>query len=70
MTNREQIAWAIGYSEYEDSEVADMISDMVDAIGCSIYFERDRLTEWLGLECDEYNNWGELEPIEEDEGDE
>lgn len=29
MTNREQIAWALGSSEYEDREIADILSDMV-----------------------------------------
>lgn len=61
MTNREQLAWALGCSEYEDKEVADIISDslmeITDEDDCSVavIFGRDKelLTEWLGKECKE-----------------
>ena len=40
MTNREQLAWALGFSEYEDKEVADIISDSLmeikDEDDCSV----------------------------------
>lgn len=65
MTNREQIAFAINYEEYEDREVAEQICDMIDAIGGIGYSLREPLEKWLGLECEpETNNWGELDEKE------
>lgn len=61
MTNREQIAFAIAYSEYDNSEVAEFLCDMIDAIGGSSYSLKEPLTKWLGLKCDEHNNWGILD---------
>lgn len=62
MTNREQIAFAISFTEYEDREVAEQICDMIDAVGGIGYDLREPLKKWLGLECDpETNNWGELD---------
>lgn len=62
MTNREQIAWAISYSEYTDREVAEQIAKMIEAIGHYLGREDEKnLERWLGLECDpETNNWGVL----------
>ena len=61
MTNREWLAWAINYSEYEDKEVANIISDclmgITDEDDCSVAVicgnEKKLLTEWLGKELDE-----------------
>ena len=61
MTNREWLAWALNYSEYEDKDVADMISDCLmeikDEDDCSLAIicgnEKELLTEWLGKECDD-----------------
>ena len=62
MTNREQVAWAFGFGDYEDRNIAEIVSEMLDAIGVYIdRRERKRLEEWLGLSCDpETNNWGIL----------
>lgn len=65
MTNREQLESSINYSEYQDSEIAEVLCDMIDAIGGSSYELKKPLTKWLGLECDaETNNWGELDKKE------
>jgi hypothetical protein len=62
MTNREQIAWAISFSEYEDKEVADQICGMIDAVGGNTFCLKESLEKWLGLECEpDTNNCGELE---------
>lgn len=62
MTNREQLAWALAFTDYGNGEVADILSDFADAVGGSLYFERGNIEKWLGLECEnETNNWGELE---------
>ncbi len=61
MTNREQLAWALGFSEYEDKEVADIIADrlmeITDEDDCSVAVicgkDKELLTEWLGKECAE-----------------
>ena len=61
MTNREQLAWALGYSEYEDKEVADIIADrlmeITDEDDCSVAVicgkDKELLTEWLGKESPE-----------------
>lgn len=62
MTNREQVSWAFGFGDYDDSNIANIVSEMLDAIGVYIdRRERKRLEEWLGLNCDpETNNWGVL----------
>lgn len=61
MTNREQLAFALSFSDYDNREVADILSDFADAVGGSLYFERKNIEKWLGLECEkETNNWGEL----------
>ena len=65
MTNREQIESSINYSEYEDREIAEVLCDMIDAIGGMSYGLKEPLTKWLGLECDpKTNNWGELDKKE------
>ena len=62
MTNREQIAWAINYSEYEDSEIAEEICEMIDAVGGISYDLKEPIRKWLSLNCNpETNNWGELD---------
>lgn len=33
MTNREQVAWSFGFSDYDDGEIAQIVSDMLDAAG-------------------------------------
>lgn len=61
MTNREQLAFALGFSEYEDKEVADIIADclmgITDEDDCSVAVicgkDKELLTEWLGKECEE-----------------
>lgn len=61
MTNREQLAWTLGFSEYEDKEVADIIADrlmeITDEDDCSVAVicgrDKELLTEWLGKECKE-----------------
>lgn len=68
MTNREQIAWSFGFSDYDDRDIALIVSDILDAAGVAylIQADLDRLGKWLGLECDpETNNWGVLEDDEE-----
>lgn len=62
MTNREQIAWAFGFGDYDDFDIADIVSDMLNAaVGYYLLAdERDRVKKWLGLQCDEDNNWGVL----------
>ena len=58
MTNREQLAWALGFSEYEDKEVADIIADrlmeITDEDDCSVAVicgkDKELLTEWLEKE--------------------
>lgn len=67
MTNREQLAFALAFSDYSDQEVAHILSDFADAVGGSLYFQRSNIEKWLGLECEEEsNNWGELEDILDD----
>lgn len=64
MTNREQVSWAFGFSEYDDRAIARIVSDMLDAanVACMLQADRDRLEKWLRLDCDpETNNWGVLE---------
>ena len=62
MTNREQITFTLQYSEYEDSEVAEQLCDMINAVGGLGWDLRKPLTKWLGLECDaDTNNWGKLD---------
>lgn len=64
MTNREQIAASIGFSDYGDRTVAEEIARMLDAadVACLDSEDVDRLAAWMGLECDEDNEWGKLEP--------
>jgi len=69
MTNREQVAWAMKFSDYENSEVAGIIIDMCQACGIPAYhfMHRENIEKWLGLECDpETNNWGELDLPDEE----
>lgn len=63
MTNREQVAFSFKFEDYDDRDIAEIVSDMLDAIGVYIDSEeRARLKKWLGLHCDpETNNWGILE---------
>ncbi len=68
MTNREQLAFSLAFGDYDNKIVADILSDFADAVGGSLYFERENIEKWLGLECDkETNNWGELELEDESE---
>ena len=61
MTNRERLAFVLGFSEYGDKEVADFISDslmeITDEDDCSVAVicgrDKELLTEWLGKECEE-----------------
>lgn len=61
MTNREQLAFVLGFSEYEDKDIADIISDslmeITDEDDCSVAVicvkDKKLLTEWLGKECKE-----------------
>lgn len=72
MTNREQIAWTFGFGDYDSRDVAQIVSDMLNAAGVAYLLQSDRyrLENWLDLECDpETNNWGELEEMCEDETD-
>lgn len=61
MTNREQVAWAFAFSDYNCDDLAVIVSDMLDAAH-SAYMtsgDKDRLAAWLKLECDpETNEWG------------
>lgn len=69
MTNREQIAWSFGFSDYDDRDIARIVSDMLDAanVAFMLQADRDRLEKWLGLDCDpETNNWGVLPDPPED----
>ena len=62
MKNREQITWSFGFGDYDDRAVAEIVSEMLDAVG--VYMDREertRLERWMGLDCDpETNNWGVL----------
>lgn len=63
MTNREQVTWSFGFSDYDDRAIAQIVSDMLDAAGAAYLdsADRARLERWLGLHCDpETNNWGVL----------
>ena len=61
MTNREWLAWALNFSDYQDKDIADMISDCLMeitdeedrslAVICGN--EKELLTEWLGKECED-----------------
>lgn len=64
MTNREQVAWAFGFGDYNDRDVAEIVSEMLDAAGVAYLDGADqaRLEKWFGLDCEpETNNWGILE---------
>ena len=63
MTNREQVTFSFEFGDYDNRNIADIVSDMLDAIGVYIDSEEQaRLEKWLGLHCDpETNNWGILE---------
>lgn len=63
MTNREQVAWSFGFSDYDDRAVAEIVAEMLDAAGVAYLVSEDRarLEKWLGLQCDDGNNWGVLE---------
>ncbi len=58
MTNRERLAFAIAFTEYTDSEVADIISDCFmkitddEDVSVAVICGKDKelLTEWLGKE--------------------
>ena len=63
MTNREQVAWALGFGDYDTRNVAEIIADMMGAIGG--FMDRDE-RQRLDLSCDENNNWGVL-PDENEE---
>jgi hypothetical protein len=60
MTNREYLAFAIAFTEYADSEVADIISDFLmeitddedTSIAVICGKDKELLTEWLGKEAD------------------
>lgn len=60
MTNREWLAHMLNNTEYEEREIADMISDALmeirddDDSPVAIIFgnKKKLLTEWLGKECD------------------
>lgn len=63
MTNREQVAWSFGFSDYDDRAIAQIVSDMLDAAGVAYMDSADitQLERWLELFCDpEINNWGVL----------
>ena len=63
MTNREHVAWSFGFSDYDDGEIAQIVSDMLDAAGVAYLDSSDitQLERWLKLFCDpETNNWGVL----------
>lgn len=64
MTNREQVAWAFAFSDYDANDLAVIVSDMLDAAKASYMnrYGRERLAAWLKLECDpDTNNWGILQ---------
>lgn len=63
MTNREQIAWALRSEIYSNRDIADIVSDMLDAADAAFLGteDRKRIEKWMGLQCDEDNNWGVLE---------
>ncbi|MDY3078844.1 MAG: hypothetical protein SOR56_01305 [Oscillospiraceae bacterium] len=63
MTNREQVTFSFEFGDYDNRNIAEIVSDMLDAIGVYIDSEEQaRLEKWLGLHCDpETNNWGILE---------
>lgn len=63
MTNREQVAWSFGFSDYDDRAIAQIVSDMLDEAGVACLDSADitQLERWLELFCDpETNNWGGL----------
>lgn len=63
MTNREQVAWAFGASDYSAYDLAVIVDDMLDAASAGFMnkYDRERLAKWLDLKCDpETNNWGKM----------
>ena len=42
MTNRKQVAWSFGFSDYDDRAVAQIVSDMLDAAGVAYLDSADR----------------------------
>lgn len=70
MTNREQVAWAFAFSEYDARDLAVIVSDLLDAAGVAFLDKHDRelLAAWLELKCDpETNNWGTFPEIDDEE---
>ena len=68
MTNRDQIAWVLNWSDYDNREVAKTVSKMLAAAGATVLDSTEcaRLEKWFGLKCEpETNNWGVLEGNEE-----
>ena len=63
MTNREQLSFALGFGDYENRDVADILSDFMWAVD-SVPPDKKDIEKWLGLECDENNNWGVLDSEE------
>lgn len=64
MTNREQVAWAFGFGDYDDRDVAEIVSEILDAAGVAYLdsADRARLEKWFGLDCEpETDNFGILE---------
>lgn len=69
ITNREQICATIGFGDNGDRTVAEEIARMLDAADVAFLDSEDveRLAAWMGLMCDEDNEWGKLPPrISED----
>lgn len=66
MTNREQVALVFGFGDYDDSTVAEIVSDMVEAVGSYLGVDgRRNLEKWISLKCDpETNEWGALDDYE------
>lgn len=71
MTNREQVAWAFAFSDYDARDLAVIVSDVLDAAGAASMnrYDRERLAAWLDLKCDpETNNWGAFPETDDEEG--
>lgn len=68
MTNRKQLAWTFGFSEYDEREVAEQIAEMLMETDIAYLHGEtlERLEKWLSLECDECGNWGKLPVMEKD----
>lgn len=62
MTNREQVAFALGFIGYSNEEAAKILCNMMDKVGIFIcYGQLERLEKWLGRDCEEETSFFDWE---------